>query len=106
MTEEKKIEPQGIIAIITTPEGSVAATSADFDRSGYGGFKLWEAQRMRAGDSVKRQAVRAYIGEFVGQHLHSYTVDKIIEDLVKGKWRVTYRAIGYPDDVADEVARR
>lgn len=35
----------------TSPDGDVIATAADFSRSGYGGFKLWEAQRMRARDA-------------------------------------------------------
>lgn len=106
MTDEKTIEPQGVIAIMTLPTGHVAATHADFERSGYGGFKLWEAQKHRAGDAVKRKAVRVYCSEIVTAHLETYTVDRMAEDLMqRGKWRVTYRAIGYPEDVADAVAR-
>ena len=105
MSDEKTIEPKGVIAIMTLPTGHVAATHADFERSGYGGFKLWEAQKHRAGDMVKRMAVRAYCSEMVTQHLESYTLDRIAEDLMqRGKWRVTYRAIGYDEDVADAVA--
>ena len=104
MTE--KTDPQGVIAIMTLPTGHVAATHADFERQGYGGFKLWEAQKHRAGDTVKRMAVRAYCSEMVTQHLESYTLDRVAEDLMqRGKWRITYRAIGYPDDVADAVER-
>jgi hypothetical protein len=106
VSDEKVIEPQGIIAIMTLPTGNVAATHADFERQGYGGFKLWEAQKHRAGDAVKRMAVRAYCSEMVTQHLESYTLDRIAEDLMqRGKWRVTYRAIGYSEDIADAVAR-
>lgn len=106
MTDKPTIEPQGVIAIMTLPTGHVAATHADFDRSGYGGFKLWEAQRIRCSDAVKRKAVRVYCSEIVTAHLESYTLDRIAEDLIqRGKWRVTYRAIGYPEDVADAVAR-
>lgn len=100
------VEPQGVIAIMTLPTGHVAATHADFERQGYGGFKLWEAQKLRAGDAVKRKAVHAYCGEMVTQHLESYTIDKVVEDLMRrGKWRVTYRAIGYDEDIADAVSR-
>ena len=106
MADEKTIEPQGVIAIMTLPTGHVAATHADFERQGYGGFKLWEAQKHRAGDAVKRQAVLIYCSEIVTQHLENYTIDRMAEDLMhRGKWRVTYRAIGYPDDVADAVKR-
>lgn len=103
---DKMTEPQGVIAIMTLPTGHVAATHADFERQGYGGFKLWEAQKHRARDAVKRQAVRAYCSEIVTAHLESYTLDRIAEDLIqRGKWRVTCRAIGYDDDIADAVAR-
>lgn len=103
---EKPSEPQGVIAIMTLPTGHVAATHADFERQGYGGFKLWEAQRIRAGDAVKRKAVRVYCSEMVTQHLESYTLDRVAEDLMqRGKWRVTYRSIGYPEDVRDAIER-
>lgn len=106
MSEEKKIEPQGVIAIMTLPTGHVAATHADFERQSYGGFKLWEAQKHRAGDAVKRKAVREYCSDIITQHLETYTMDRIAEDLLhRGKWRVTYRVIGYPDEVADVVER-
>lgn len=106
MSEEKKIEPQGVIAIMTAPDGYVIATHADFDRSGYGGFKLWEAQKHRAGDMVKRKGVRAYCSDHLANALESYTIDRMAEDLIqRGKYRVTFRAIGYPDDVADAIAR-
>lgn len=103
---EKEAEPKGVLAIMTRPDGYVAATHADFDRSGYGGCKLWEAQRMRASDAVKRQAVRAHCSEIVTKHLESYTIDRIAEDLVnRGKWKVTFRAIGW-DEAATEAVQR
>lgn len=106
MSDEKVIEPQGVLAIMTLPTGHVAATHADFERSGYGGFKLWEAQRIRCADAVKRKAVRVYCSEIVTAHLESYTIDRMADDLMqRGKWRITYRAIGWPDDVTDAVER-
>lgn len=107
MSDEKTIEPQGVIAIMTAPDGYVIATHADFERQCYGGFKLWEAQKHRAGDMVKRKAVRAYCSDHLANALETYTVDRMSEDLIqRGKYRVFYRAIGYPEDVATEIARR
>lgn len=106
MSNEQITELKGVIAIMTLPTGHVAATHADFERSGYGGFKLWEAQKHRAGDTVKRQAVRAYCSELVTAHLESYTIDRMAEDLMqRGKWRITYRAVGYPEDISAAVER-
>lgn len=55
-------EPQGVIAIMTAPDGDVIATATDFNRSGMGGCKLWEAQMWRARQQVKWSAVKAYWG--------------------------------------------
>ncbi len=106
MSDEKTTEPQGVIAIMTAPDGYVIATHADFERQSYGGFKLWDAQRMRTGEAVKRKAVRAYCSDHLVKALEAYTIDRMAEDLIqRGKYRVTYRAIGYPEDVADAVSR-
>lgn len=101
-------EPQGVIAIMTQPDGHVIATAADFDRSGYGGFKLWQAQQIRARDAVKGKAVRAYCSDILFNSLERYTIEKIAEDLLsrKGGHKITIRAIGYPSEVSREVERR
>lgn len=100
-------DPQGIIAIMTAPDGDIIATATDFNRSGLGGCKLWEAQKWRARDQVKWAAVRAYCSTVVSDALSSYTMTKVAEDLLdKGKHKITYRAIGYSEEVALEVERR
>jgi len=38
----------GVCAIVTDNDGTVLASRVDFDRTGYGGFTLEEAQRYRA----------------------------------------------------------
>jgi hypothetical protein len=66
-----------------------------------------EAQKWRARDQVKWAAVRAYCSTVVSDALSSYTMTKIAEDLLdKGKHKITYRAIGYSEEVALEVERR
>lgn len=109
MTEEKKIEPQGVIAIMTRSDGYVIATAADFERQGYGGFKLWEAQRIRAERDVKFKAVRAYCSDFLYNALDSYTVERMAEDMCqreRGKHKITLRSVGYPDDIKEAIERR
>lgn len=105
MTE--KPNPQGIIAIMTTPTGEVIATAADFNRSGMGGCKLWEAQMWRARDAVRRKAVIAYCSTVVANVLSSYLLEQICSELVsRGGHKLTLRAVGYPEDVQAEVERR
>lgn len=105
MTAEKKPEPCGVIAIMTAPDGHVIATAADFNRSGYGGYKLWEAQRMRAQDQVKWATVRAYCSAVIVEAVDSYLSTQIADALCRKGHRITVRSVGYPEDVAQEIER-
>lgn len=104
MTE--KPNPQGIIAIMTSPDGDVIATATDFNRSGMGGCKLWEAQMWRAKDRVKWETVRAYCGTVIADALSSYLKEQICDKLLRKGHKLTLRAVGYPEDVQAEVERR
>ncbi|MDB5606693.1 MAG: hypothetical protein JWP25_3593 [Bradyrhizobium sp.] len=107
MTDEKRqANPQGIIAIMTSPDGDVIATATDFNRSGYGGYKLWEAQAMRAKDQVKWATVRAYCSPVVSDALDSYLMGQVADRLCSKGHKITLRAVGYPDDVRSEIERR
>lgn len=103
--EKKKPDPRGVIAIMTTPDGSVIATHADFNLSAPGGYQLWEGQKWRAREQVKWATVRAYCSDVVVSAISSYTSTKIADELCQKGHRITYRAIGYPEDVAAEVER-
>lgn len=98
--------PQGVLAIWTDPEGRVIATHADFERSAPGGFDLHDAQRMRATDAVRPGVVQAYCSPIVAKALRTHTVYSIIDDLLRAGHRLTFRVIGYPDDIAREVEER
>jgi hypothetical protein len=99
-------DPQGVIAIMTSPDGDVVATATDFHRSGYGGFKLWESQKMRAKDQVKWATVRAYCSITVSNALSSYLMTQIADELCQKGHKITFHAIGYSEDIALEVERR
>lgn len=105
MTAEKKPEPCGVIAIMTSPDGHVIATAADFNRSGMGGCKLWEAQKWRARDAVKWSAVRAYSSPAMTDALDSYLLTQIADAMCRKGHRITIRSVGYPEDVAQEIER-
>lgn len=106
--EPTKPDPQGIIAILTSPDGDVIATAADFNRSGMGGCKLWEAQMWRARDQVKWRAVKAYASPAMTDALSSYVVGQIAGELCskKGGHKITIRAVGWPEDVQAQVSLR
>jgi hypothetical protein len=104
MSEE--IEPHGIIAIMTGPDGDVIATSADFDRTGIGGCKLWEAQLWRTRDSVKWKAIRVYCSANIADAISNYIAEQIADSLCKKGHKITFRAIGYSEEITKEVERR
>jgi hypothetical protein len=106
VTEQPTKEPQGIIAIFTAPDGDVIATATDFNRSGMGGCKLWEAQMWRAKDAVKWKAVRAYSSAIMADALSSYLCQQIAEALCGKGHKITFRAVGYSDEIAALVKRQ
>lgn len=106
MSDDKKIEPKGVIAIMTTPSGDVIATASDFDRSAPGGCKLWEGQKWRAAQQVKWATVRAYCNPAITDALGGYMLEQIADALCQRGHKISYRAIGYSEDVEAEVRRR
>lgn len=97
-----------MMAIVTSPDGDVIATVADFARDGYGGFKLWEAQCHRVRRNVLWAVVRAYSSPALVNCLSDYLVEQIGRELLggrrdKGKHKLMLRAIGWPDDVREEI---
>lgn len=103
----KSPEPCGVIAIITSADGYVIAAESDFERQTPGGFKLWDAQRIRAADLAASAAVKAYCNPVLANSLDPYLCLQIWRALrEKGKYRMTFRAIGYPEDVQAELDRR
>lgn len=99
-------DPKGVIAIWTDAAGEVIATVADFDRSGYGGFKLWEAQRMRSESQVKAAAIRAYCSPAVTDALSNYLYDQISREMLQRGHKLNCVAVGWPEDVAAEISRK
>lgn len=109
MTKDtKSIEiPAGIGAILTDARGNVVAHDFDFARDGYGGFKLWEAQRIRAKRAAKWKYIRAYSYGDLAEVFDDYHAEEMVNKLIqKGKLRLTCIAVGYNDDLTvDDVNR-
>lgn len=96
--------PKGVIAIVTNARGDVIAAHADFDQSGYGGFKLWQAQKMRAGKFAAWATIKAYASPALTESFDSYDLERCFEALVrKGGHKRVYKSVGWPADVAEDV---
>lgn len=106
-TQNQKREIKGAVAIVTLSDGRVTASYGDFERSAYGGFRLPEAQAIRATDMVRRRAVIQFVGPAMAEWLSAYTVSKIWDDMRdKGGARITVIPIGYEGEDAEVIVRR
>ena len=102
-----KPDPQGVIAIVTAPDGSVVATATDFNRSGYGGCELYEAQGLRAEREAKRNAVKAYCSPAVTDALSTHLIEQVFDALrQKGGHRLMCKAVGYGRDAQEYFDHR
>lgn len=99
------IGPCGVIAIWISARGDVIATAADFEQQAFGGFDLWHTQRHRAKQRVIQLAIDAYCSPDFAEAIDGYLAEQISLALRKKGHKITCQAIGYPDDVAEEVSR-
>lgn len=101
MTDEaaevaKPRSPKGIGAIITDEHGNVIAHAFDFERAGYGGYKLWEAQRLRAKKFAINEYINGYCYGVLASGIDDYAREQIFRNLRdKGKVKMTCVAIGH-----------
>ena len=94
----EKQSPDGVIAILIAADGRVMATASDFDRAGYGGYKLYQAQRLRARKMLAINFARAYCSPAYLEGAETYDLEKVVSSLVqKGKAREHIELIGHPD---------
>ena len=92
-------EPKGVVALLIDPTGRVAGQAMDFNQGGYGGFELWEAQRMRAKSAATRDYVVRHSSPALSDHVDQYMADRIVDDLRSSKnWRMHYVAVGHDVD--------
>jgi hypothetical protein len=93
---------QGVVAVLTDEQGRVAATAADFEHQGYGGFSLQEAQTVRVEDRVAIAFIRAYASECILKVTSSYDAKRMVDNLCRDHgWRLTIMPIGHDAEDAD-----
>jgi hypothetical protein len=92
---ETTAEPPGCVGIYTDDEGRVIASVSDFDRSGYGGFSLYQGQKVRAERKLAVAIVNAYCSNVITRALDSYDCEQIVRKL-KGK--MTFIPVGHADE--------
>lgn len=89
---------KGVVAILTGPDGYVWATVTDFDRSGYGGFSMQEAQEYRAKRALAWEFVRKACSDVIVKAMDEYQCDRIISNVCSQQgFTRTILPIGYEE---------
>lgn len=88
--------PAGVIAIFTSPEGDVIASESDFEQSSHAGFRLIEAQRMRANRALDWAVIRAYCSERIQPAISDHYAHEIVRNLERKGWKRTIIPVGHP----------
>lgn len=98
--------PKGVVAIYTNSRGDVMATGVGFDTSGPGGFPIHRTQERTARMEARKRLVEAYCSWVLSDVVDSFLAEKICDALCdKAGHKLTYRAIGWDEDIAKEIER-
>jgi hypothetical protein len=79
--------------------GDMVETASDFDRQGYGGFTLREAQTIRVRDGLKRAFLRGFLFERLTSKSSGYFCDQFWENAHEHGYRLETFPIGYDEVV-------
>lgn len=95
MIDKSEPTPPGCVGIYTDDEGRVVASVSDFDRSSYGGFTLYEGQKIRVQKHLAMAVINAYCSHVIARALDAYHCEEIVRRL-KGK--MTFIPVGHADE--------
>lgn len=99
---KKKRKPQGVVAILISPDGVAMADVSYFERDRPGGFSLVEAQKHYARDALANEVVRKFCSDFIFQAMRGYDCQQLLERLRSKErgYRVEYVEIGHGEEDA------
>lgn len=91
------LAPQGVVAILTAPDGDVVVAH-HFGWGRPGGFTLLEAQKHYAREALARETIRQHCSYAMAEIIDTYRAEQIMNDLVTRKgYRISYHHIGHDD---------
>lgn len=95
--KEKKLK--GVVAVLVTDDGTIAATGTDFDYTHAAGYRLEDAQERRARQDLIRNFLDAWIGRRIAPYIDSYTAESIMDDMItKAKWKIHYKHVNHDEE--------
>lgn len=96
---EKAAEVQGCVGLFIGPDGRVVAEVTDFERSGYGGFKLHEAQRIRCMRALNREIMSRFASRVLLNAISDYHAENIVDRMIEDQgYRKHFILIGHAED--------
>ncbi len=100
MSDEQRAMPKGIYGVIISPDGQVVANEGDFDKAGYGGFKLAECQKMRVRNSLRRSFAKAFLYEKMSHRMSEHFIEIFWDNALQHGYRMQLFAQGWTDEEA------
>jgi hypothetical protein len=98
MGEQVEQSVLGVVAVFIAPDGHVVADYTDFERSGYGGFTLLEAQRIRCKRGLSRAVVERFAGVPLARAIDQYRADEIVDKMIQDQgYRKHFIIIGHEE---------
>jgi hypothetical protein len=94
---EDKRTPFGVVAIFIDKEGDVVASVSDFKQDGYGGFSLFEAQKIRVERKIATAVMGAYCSAVILDALDDEDCRRIVRRLVQKGARISIVPIGHDE---------
>lgn len=86
---------KGCVAVFINPRGQVICSVNDFEESGFGGFTLEQAQKIRCKNRIAREVVSSYSSPDFADNVKSYTAERIVDDLLEAGFKIHYEYIGH-----------
>ena len=95
---------KGIIVIVTSPDGHVQGSYADFEQLKPGGFGIQEVQEHRARARVWGEIFYAHCSNSVAKAIgaNEFTVKEVANRLLGQGWKETVRELSIGEDEEEQ----
>jgi hypothetical protein len=99
--EDGKGKPKGVIGILIDNTGRVICSADDYELGGYGGFNLWESQKVRVRQKLSLKLRDSWFPDFLrdSEVVYHGDLETFIDRLItKRNYRIHYEFIGHDPD--------
>lgn len=88
----------GVVMLLVGPDGHVWASVSDFDRSGYGGISLAQAQEIRARRALAYEYLQSVAHPHIADAVDGMGAERIVGEVCrKHGHKIVTKLIGHDD---------